>query len=641
MSTSRQQQQQQHQRHHLRVVLLASGQGSDASSYRPNRDNQWWNRRDALVRCVAAFLFGPGHVPNVAATTTGSSSSNDKDGDQRELVILFDGDLSRLHTTYQQPRGGALRSGDDDFVPTEKNILEVWKRCCQEPGVVISTKGFGSQLITSSSGPDANGGTGTTGTVSTSHSGIVLGSKSSKRDLLDFLHAHTSVEFLRLHRLNASATVILRKANKESLLKIYQEWRKVQNSNGAAPHSKSKGPSDSKRMDGSDLAPILHELLKPSNGCQETLAAILHESSDELPLAVCSSATTRRRQLCLFLGAVRDMTTGEINALQAACREANTPLCRVRLGPVAEFTSKILSVVAFHHSTGAMCSGLQALRSQQQTKSLVSSNLVVKRKRIDPVQSRTLSSCYVCLVPFESTCVNLDLTRRTQLWEVIRITVVSLWRSKVASRSGASGDVELFSNRLILVFADDIHVMLDDATVRALAEKHQAAPSESQVLELILKQLKESPVASTVLSKREQAMNSICDYIFSGVGPRSANEPILLLDCTRDNGIELAAKFYSDDSRLAKDDSTNGLVLVILFSLQDTGSNIQRKELLRTFEDHGAHIARARLHMPCPDRCAATLTLLQHFCYHNPAFIHQSVVGLRNKTARTRGASIK
>ena len=40
----------------LTVVLMCKGRGSD--SFRPNRDeSQWWSRRDALVRCVASFLF--------------------------------------------------------------------------------------------------------------------------------------------------------------------------------------------------------------------------------------------------------------------------------------------------------------------------------------------------------------------------------------------------------------------------------------------------------------------------------------------------------------------------------------------------------------------------------------------------------
>ena len=44
----------------LTICLLCSGKGDEAQSYRPNLDeSQWWGRRDALVRCVSASLYGP------------------------------------------------------------------------------------------------------------------------------------------------------------------------------------------------------------------------------------------------------------------------------------------------------------------------------------------------------------------------------------------------------------------------------------------------------------------------------------------------------------------------------------------------------------------------------------------------------
>ena len=71
----------------LTIVLLCSGKGADTQSYRPNLDeSQWWGRRDALVRCVAASLFGPrGGIRN-------DRSAPDAPSIDTELVLLFDED---------------------------------------------------------------------------------------------------------------------------------------------------------------------------------------------------------------------------------------------------------------------------------------------------------------------------------------------------------------------------------------------------------------------------------------------------------------------------------------------------------------------------------------------------------------------
>ena len=59
----------------ITIVLICSGDGSNSKSYRPNRDeSQWWGRRDALVRCVSASLFG--------GTNNGQNVT---------LILLFDG----------------------------------------------------------------------------------------------------------------------------------------------------------------------------------------------------------------------------------------------------------------------------------------------------------------------------------------------------------------------------------------------------------------------------------------------------------------------------------------------------------------------------------------------------------------------
>ena len=87
----------------VRVVLLCKGRGGDASSYRPSRDDtQWTNRRDALVRCVAAFLYGPG--------------SKQQQQQEREVILIHDEDYARMEMRMQP-----------GVVPTEQAILSLWK----------------------------------------------------------------------------------------------------------------------------------------------------------------------------------------------------------------------------------------------------------------------------------------------------------------------------------------------------------------------------------------------------------------------------------------------------------------------------------------------------------------------------------
>jgi hypothetical protein len=100
------------------------------------------------------------------------------------------------------------------------------------------------------------------------------------------------------------------------------------------------------------------------------------------------------------------------------------------------------------------------------------------------------------LPTLESRSITTDLTLRSRaLWCLVRCTVTALWRSRLASLSSATMAATtgpLITTTLRLVFCDGTILRLgQDEIVNSLAEQHQAAPCEYQILAAIEKQLKE------------------------------------------------------------------------------------------------------------------------------------------------------
>ena len=80
----------------------------------------------------------------------------------------------------------------------------------------------------------------------------------------------------------------------------------------------------------------------------------------------------------LFCGAVRDMSDAENASLSNVCEQLKIPLLPCRLGPVPEFTSKIVCVAGYHFYKGLLGSGLIKLwerkRNQKQPQEITSTN---------------------------------------------------------------------------------------------------------------------------------------------------------------------------------------------------------------------------------------------------------------------------
>jgi hypothetical protein len=159
----------------VKVILLANGIGANPISYRPNADeSQWWNRRDALVRCVIAYLFC--YQKNVDVLVPCS---------RKELIIVFDEDWSTLSMRYE-PKRYAPR-----LVPTEQVIIDLWKRATKHPGISVEQHGLSCICTTMHSSALHS--------IASQNPAARIES-GSKRELLDYLHSTCSMEFLRNHK---------------------------------------------------------------------------------------------------------------------------------------------------------------------------------------------------------------------------------------------------------------------------------------------------------------------------------------------------------------------------------------------------------------------------------------------------------
>jgi hypothetical protein len=132
----------------------------------------------------------------------------------------------------------------------------------------------------------------------------------------------------------------------------------------------------------------------------------------------------------LFLGAVRDMTCTEKKVLKTVCDQHKTPFVKIRFGTVPEFTSKILSILAYHHSQNGIVM-VDAIERLLQTK------VDQKESALLQEAQRRWQSCLhvVCTAPLLSNQISINLEARGRVhWCLVRVIVCStLWRSRLVS----------------------------------------------------------------------------------------------------------------------------------------------------------------------------------------------------------------
>ncbi|GKY99642.1 hypothetical protein MPSEU_000918300 [Mayamaea pseudoterrestris] len=578
----------------LRVVLFTSDQ---AVHFRPNKDDsQWFHRRDALVRCVASFLHGP---------ATGSNSQCNSQC-KRELVILFDQDWTTIYMSLDETSADNETPLTTTTYPTEQSVLSLWKLASEHSGQVVTMNGLFCRLVPSQSAAQ-------TCTMPTS--------MQDKRDILKHLQSTCDLDFLRRHHLNSSAAVVLKKTNKQALLNIWDDWMRTHGSTVATTSSTTCNGSSSSAA----LEEILETLLQPqSPELQRVIAGTLHETSDlELPYwnkfdAARKDSSCQNTQLCLFLGAVRDMTDAENATLRNACAKLHVPYTGVRIGPVAEFTSKILTIVAYHDAHGRLCSAVKELISKSHL-SLSSLN----GNAVSHLASMTLD--VICLANIPSHDLVIDLERRTaEIWQLVRCTVVTLWRSRLAGSSRKRKDAIV--NRLTIVFDDGISVTLNASDVQAMAESHQAAPCEHQIIQMLLTRLEESRrnkktlTSGSALSPKEVALN-VVRSLADDMDSKRMHALNLTSDEVQGEGVINVADFCYHKAFAQGEDEVKGeriqriLALVSLHKSKASGSRWERA-FMRAFRKVGIAVLNLSLQCaPFADQVGASITLLQHLCY--------------------------
>mgnify|MGYP000058838722 CR=1 FL=1 len=222
----------------LSFVFFADGPCYE-SSWRVNDDkNQWWSRRDALVRITSTSIWMQAGLSNGVVGDSAylfrveeevTSKGNNQTANYTSPVILHNGELVSKRIS----------------IPTERNLLRLWKDAF--------SKASKSQLGICLSGPAnlSNGGILCSndvwgelafqkGGMGDSRSSTKIDTtKLDKRELLKLLQHSCSVDFLRKHGLNGSEALILKKKNRDAVLAAYTDWYQPSGSSNTGKDSNS------------------------------------------------------------------------------------------------------------------------------------------------------------------------------------------------------------------------------------------------------------------------------------------------------------------------------------------------------------------------------------------------------------------
>ena len=606
----------------LTFVLLCSGNGADSSTYRPNSDDKRYrHRQDALVRCVAVTLF----------SAAGASTITD-DGRSCELILLYDGDLSCIMMSLTS------KSSEDKVPaftqqppPLERDIVSAWKNASNE----ATRRQHSSSLGTIGSFTrNRNGCDSSAASLFQLHTECVLDCPpsqtaevsnfkksnnlpshimpASKRDAINMLQSTCSLEFLRSHHLNVPLAVALKKFNKNKLQAVWDDAKK---------HGDSSSDTNTQQSDCSRIETIFHNILSKGNDptndySTDVLAAYLHESCDsELP---CWSKELYVRNkevknIFLFCGAVRDMTDAENNSLFNVCKQMKIPLMPCRLGPVPEFTSKIVSVAGYHFYKGLLGSGLIKLWEQKQSSHKQPQEMMNTSQPLSNNISHKRSLHTIAIIPIDSTSLTADPSKRCRVhWCMVRLCVCSLYRSKFASTTR-----EALCNTLSFIFQDGKAINLDQrGFISSLAEKHQAAPSERQILEELCRR------RDNTLSQEERTDDDV-NHLISSYTPKNGYQgDVYALDFTDElhrtskQVMELA---YAEDSPSGNSGDSS---LLAILQVRDQSGHVNtkmkrmHKRILEAITRSNFQVmAQSPLVSEAQDDEALTVIMLQHLDY--------------------------
>ena len=231
----------------LSFIFLADGPCCE-SSWRVNDDKgQWWSRRDALVRIVSASIWqSAGLKSNVAGDSCFLFGQQSGEGSA---------DISNVEFCRPVIVHSSQALANVMPVPTERNLIKVWKESCGAAEKANAEIGVGRWPLSLSSGVlcsfhpwkemllTARADTGSATSGKGSLAGSFDHSKLDKRELLKLLQQSCPVEFLRQHGLNGSEALILKKKNRDAISAAYEAWL-AQNARPTADEGKVATSSD-------------------------------------------------------------------------------------------------------------------------------------------------------------------------------------------------------------------------------------------------------------------------------------------------------------------------------------------------------------------------------------------------------------
>jgi hypothetical protein len=194
------------------------------------------------------------------------------------------------------------------------------------------------------------------------------------------------------------------------------------------------------------------------------------------------------------------------------------------------------------------------------------------------------------------------------------VIVCTLWRSKLMSSSASASS---HKNSLNLVFEDGVVVSLHEGKfVAALAEQHQAAPCEYQILTALKEKLATTSPPDGDWNKK------LAIDAFQDISSASSLPVTCTVSIEPDAPNSLSESFYSLESSNQTRDHAIVIVLDILPPSQqrDKTRKIQDSFLRASYKANIPVLRQTLVADACQDREASTVIALQHFCYQSRMF---------------------
>ncbi|CAL1144725.1 unnamed protein product, partial [Cladocopium goreaui] len=423
-------------------------------------------------------------------------------GGEVEMLALLSDDLSLLRMDARLKE--AFR--DAPFGGTEQDFVRAWRRAIAGSGAkgVTCIKEAWRQQQQLEGDPE----------------------KLGRREMLEHLQRKMDLEFLREHGLNKKLDRLLKSLTKQQVLDAWKAAGEV----GAS----SQGP----RPRGSSVE-LLEAVKVPLARLPEgSIVALLHEDCEAelnlfLRLTTSAPAVPAVPAVLFVLGAVRDMTQQELEALQLASTALKLKLVRLRIGATPEFSSKVVRCLAAAHLHDLVLPAVE---------DAINAKKKLRKKQASGGVDFTL----LYALDFEASAVDLQTAGRRRLLQLLQLCVCTLWRSKIGDAL-TEGDVmagRYLEPHLRLLFSDGTTLSLGTGFVEGMSRSHKAAPTERQLLEALQTRLQRKTPGPwqkrlrNLLAKAAQADADGCALLLSHEGwdPFAAHASTASTASTRKDG---------------------------------------------------------------------------------------------------------